>query len=127
MAAAAFEEIADLLQRYLDGLHQSDAEALLHVFHPDAVYACATAEPLVRLSMGEYLPIVAARPSPASRGEVRRDEILAIELAGPNTAFAKVRCAIAPKRFTDFLTIVRVPEGWRIMAKIFHYELEHES
>lgn len=126
MAAGAFEEVADLLQRYFDGLYQSDAEALRHVFHPDAVYACATAEPFTRLGMGEYLPIVAARPSPASRGEPRRDEILAIEFAGPNTAFAKVKCAIAPKRFTDFLTLVRVGEGWRIMAKIFHYELEPE-
>lgn len=124
MTAAALQEVAGLLQRYFDGLYQSDAESLERVFDPDAVYACATTEPFVCLRMETYLPMVAARPSPASRGEARQDEILGIEFAGPNTAFAKVKCAIGPKRFTDFLTLVRVDGRWRIIAKVFHYELE---
>lgn len=124
MSAAAFAEVGDLLQRYFDGLYESDAEALREVFHPNAIYACATAEPFVMLGMDQYLPVVAARPSPASRADLRRDEILSIEFAGTNTALAKVRCAIAPKLFTDFLTLARVGDRWRIVAKVFHYELE---
>ena len=73
--------------------------------------------------MDEYFPIVDARPSPASRGEARRDRILSIEFAGPVTAFARVECAIAPKFFTDFLTLVKLDGRWQIIAKVFHYEL----
>lgn len=118
------EDVTAVLQAYFDGLYESDAGKLASVFHSGAVYACATEAPFVRLTMEDYLPMVAARPSPASRNENRRDEILSIDFAGPNTAFAKVRCAIGPKHFTDFLTLVRTEEAWRIIAKVFHYDLE---
>lgn len=122
-----FDEVAEVLGAYFDGLYGSDAALLERVFHPDAVYACATEPRFVRLGMADYLPMVAARPSPASRGEPRQDEILAIEFAGDSTAFAKVRCAIAPKLFTDFLTLVRTDGAWRIIAKVFHFELEGQG
>ena len=51
------------------------------------------------------------------------DRIVSIEFAGPATAFARVECAIAPKAFVDFLTLVRVEGRWQILAKVFHYEL----
>jgi hypothetical protein len=123
MMPADFGAISELLQTYFDGLYLSDAERLRRVFHPAARYVCATEEKLVDLGMAEYLPIVAARPSPASRGEARRDRIVGIEFAGPNTAFARVNCAIGPKHFTDFLTLIRTDGAWRIIAKVFHYDL----
>jgi Tautomerase enzyme/Putative lumazine-binding len=58
------------------------------------------------LSMEEYLPIVAARESPESRGEARTDAIESIEFAGPVTSLARVRCSIGPKCFTDLLVEV---------------------
>lgn len=121
---ADFDAIAELLQTYFDGLYFSDAERLRRIFHPGARYVCATEEKLVDLGMAEYLPIVAARPSPASRGEARRDRIVGVEFAGPNTALARVNCAIGPKYFTDFLTLIRTDGAWRIIAKVFHYDLE---
>lgn len=126
-AEAAKAEIAEALCLYFDGLHFSDPERLTQVFHPDARYVCATDDPLIQLGMGEYVPIVAARPSPASRGERRRDRILSIELAGPVTAAVRVECAIGPKLFTDLLTMIRVDGRWQIIAKVFHYELEPEA
>ena len=122
-AAAAEAEIRALLQDYFDGLHVSDAERLGRVFHPSAMYACATTGTLQRLDMAAYLPMVAQRPSPASLGQPRADEIVSIELAGPVTALARVHCTIAPKRFTDLLTLVQLEGEWRILAKVFHFEL----
>ena len=117
-------EIARVLQEYFDGLYYSDTRRLARVFHPKAIYACATEPELLYRTMDVYFPVVDQRPSPASRNEPRRDEIVSIELAGPSTAFVHARCAIAPKRFTDFLTLVRVDGRWQIMAKIFHYDLQ---
>ena len=122
-AASAFDEVRDLIGRYLDGLYRSDPDLLATVFHPSAVYATATEGPLTRLSMAEYLPIVAARESPESRGEARTDAIESIEFAGPVTALARVQCSIGPKRFTDLLSLVRVDARWQIIAKVFHFDL----
>ena len=40
------------------------------------------------------------------------------DLAGENTAMARVRCSI-DARFRDFLTLVRTDGQWRILSKIF--------
>jgi hypothetical protein len=126
-SGTAMHEVYELLGRYFDALHHSDADALALIFHPGAVYATATEGPLLRWSMEEYFPVVAARESPASRCEARADAIESIEFAGPVTALARVQCSIGPKRFTDLLSIVQVDGRWQIIAKVFHYELEPES
>lgn len=116
---SAFEAVRLVLVDYFDGLYYGDVEKLQRVFHPKAVYATADETPLLYRTMDEYMPVVAARPSPASRNEVRRDHIDAIELAGENTAMARVRCSIGNRDFVDFLTFVRVDGAWRIIAKVF--------
>jgi hypothetical protein len=121
-----FDALTRVLGLYFDGLHHSDVVRLGQVFHPEAHYACATDGDLVHMSMEAYLPMVAARASPASRGEARHDEIVSIQFAGPVTAMACVRCAIGPKRFTDFLSFVQVDGDWRIIAKVFHFDLVDE-
>lgn len=122
-----FDEVAAVLQHYFDGLYFSDVRRLAQVFHPSAIYACATDGRLLSLRMDEYFPIVEKRPSPASRSEPRADRVLSIEFAGPVTALARVECTIAPKHFTDLLTLVRVDDRWQIVAKVFHYELREEG
>jgi hypothetical protein len=119
-----FAEIVAALGDYFDGLHHSDAEKLGRLFHPQAIYACGTEGSLTHLTMAEYLPTVAKRPSPASRGEPRRDRIVSIEFAGPVTALARVECAIGPKRFSDLLSFIRLEGRWRLIAKVFHFDLD---
>lgn len=122
----SFAEITAVMAGYFDGLYFSDTDRLGRAFHPDAQYVCASDGTLTRLSMAEYFPIVQARPSPASRSEPRADRIISIEFAGPVTAFVRAECAIGPKRFTDFLTFIRLDDEWRIIAKVFHFDLIEE-
>jgi len=119
-----FAEIVAALGDYFDGLHHSDADKLGQLFHPQAIYACGTEGSLTYLTMAEYLPMVAKRPSPASRGEARRDCIRSIEFAGPVTALARVECAIGPKHFTDLLSFIKLEGRWRLIAKVFHFDLD---
>ena len=119
----AFDEIVSVLNEYFDGLYHSDTKRLARVFHAQAQYVCATDGDLLYRTMGEYLPIVDARPSPASTNEPRRDEIVSIEFAGPVTATARLRCAIGNKYFTDCLTLIWLDGEWKIISKVFHYEL----
>ena len=37
-------------------------------------------------------------------------------------AMAKVSSEFPPKRFTDFLSLVRTSSGWLIVAKTYHAE-----
>jgi hypothetical protein len=123
---AAFESITAVVRDYFDALHFCDVEKLQHVFHPRAIYATADETPFLHRTMAEYVPVVAARQSPASRNEPRRDHIDAIELAGENTAFARVRCSIGSRDFVDFLLLVRVEGRWQIISKVFQI-IERQS
>ncbi|MEQ8353966.1 MAG: nuclear transport factor 2 family protein [Kiloniellaceae bacterium] len=125
-----FAAVAETLGLYFDGLHHSDTGRLARVFHPLARYVTATeaeaGAPLC-LTMEQYFAVVDKRPSPASRGEARRDRIVSIEFAGAVTAFARVECAIGPKLFTDFLTLIQVEGRWQIIAKVFHFDRREEE
>jgi Putative lumazine-binding len=121
--AIAYTDIIEVLNLYFDGLHHSDTARLKRAFHPQASYVCAVEQPLLQLGMVDYFAIVDKRPSPASLGEVRQDRIISIEMAGPVTAFARLECAIGPKRFIDFLTLIHVEQRWQIISKVFHYDL----
>lgn len=122
--SAPYEAIMAVLADYFDGLYDSDAVKLGRVFHVNAIYVCATDGSLLFRRMDDYLPIVAQRPSPASRGEARHDQILSIEFAGPVTALARVQCAIGEKAFTDLLSLIHIDGRWQIISKVFHYDLK---
>jgi hypothetical protein len=117
-----FAAVSAVLQDYFDGLYASDTTILRRVFHPEAIYACATGDSLLRLNMEEYFAVVDQRPAPKSLGQARADRIMSIEFAGPVTALARVECTIAPKRFTDLLSFVLLDGRWQIIAKVFHYD-----
>lgn len=119
MTQPVFKNVLQVVDDYFDALYECDVEKLSSVFHPQAIYATADETPFLHRSMEEYFPIVAARQSPASRGEPRRDYVDEIQFAGENTAFARVRCSIGGRDFVDFLTLVQVNDRWQIIAKVF--------
>lgn len=123
MPDPGYAELVAAMRVYFDGLYHSDTERLRSVFHPDAIYACATSGDLIRLAMPDYLAMVAAREAPAARREARTDNIDSIAFAGPVTALVTATCSIGPKHFTDLLSFVKLDGRWQILAKVFHYDL----
>jgi len=111
------------LAHYFDGLYHSDINQLGQVFHPQAIYACAVGGTLLHYTMDQYFSVVSQRPSPASRGEPRHDEIVCITVLGPTTAYSRVRCAIAPKQFEDILSWIYLDGRWQIISKVFDYHV----
>jgi NAD(P)H dehydrogenase (quinone) len=116
--------VAATMALYFDGLYHGDVARLARAFHPTARYVNATDGGVPNIGLDEYLAIVAKREPPVARGERRTDRILAIEFAGERAAFVRAACSIGPKSFVDLLTLLRDDDGgWRIVAKLFHYDL----
>ena len=118
--ASDLQDIEQALQLYFDGLYTGDTAKLASVFHPESHLFSVTAGKLEDLPRAGWFEMVKNRPSAASRDLPRRDWIVQIDRSGPDTAFAKVHCQIPPRFFTDYLTFVRLAEGWRIISKTFH-------
>jgi hypothetical protein len=120
----SLEAVASVVETYFEGLHHSDTDRLRRVFHPLAQYVTVSDGTLLHRDMDTYFDVVDHRPSPASRGESRTDEIVPIEFAGPATARVNLRCSIASRHFIDFLSLIHIEDRWQIISKVFHFSEE---
>jgi len=113
--------IETVLQTYFDGLHEGDTKMLAAAFHESA--DLRSVEPdgaLAVLPRAQWFEMLKGRPSARSRDLPRQDRIVTIDRSGPTTAFAKVNCQIPPRYFTDYLTLAKLADGWKIVGKTFH-------
>ncbi len=114
-------EVENAVWTYLNALHDGDVEGLGRAFAPtSALYACADGA-ATALAIAPWLDRVRNRKSARDSGHEARNRIHAIEVVG-DMAMAKVSSEFPPKKFTDFLSLVRTNEGWRIVAKTYHAE-----
>lgn len=120
--AADRQAIRTAIKDYLDGLYHCDTTRLERVFHPRALYATVAGGEQLCMTMQEYFPVVAKRDPPARTGAERRERLLAIDFAGPDTALVKLECSFFGKNYLDLLTFVRADGRWQIISKVFHYE-----
>jgi hypothetical protein len=67
----------------------------------------------------DWLKMVSGRPSPKSQALERTDRIVSVDFSGPETACVKVECAVPPRYFTDYLTLLKFKDGWRVVSKTF--------
>lgn len=104
---------------YLDGLHEGDTKKLATAFHEICHLYSLGADGVADWPRADWLKMVAARPSAKSQALERSDRIVSVDFAGPETAFVKVECAIPPRYFTDYLTLLKLKDGWRIVSKTF--------
>ncbi|KMO40973.1 hypothetical protein VQ02_06725 [Methylobacterium variabile] len=108
------------VQAYFDALYDGDVEGFRRVFHPACrLYTVGEDGAVATIDYEPYLARVAGRPSPASRGDARDDEILALTVTGPAMAHARVRDCYQPRRFVNELTLLKVEDAWRIVAKVY--------
>jgi Putative lumazine-binding len=120
--ASDLHELEQALQTYFDGLYQGDTAKLGQVFHDVAHLFSVSDGKLSDMSREQWFDLVRSRRSAQSQDLKRHDWVVQIDRSSPTTAFAKVHCQIPPRYFTDYLTFVKLAEGWRIVSKTFHTE-----
>lgn len=112
-------DIEAAVQFYFDGLYEGNAETLAQVFHPQANLYIDVDGALTVLPVPAWLERVAGRPSPASQQLQRKDEIVMVDLLGAVNALVKVNCMMAPKAYTDYLSLIKTGGRWQIVAKAY--------
>jgi putative lumazine-binding protein len=115
--------IEQAVKTYLDGLYEGDAEKLALVFHPTSALTYEQDGKLTPVPRDQWLDAVRNRPSPQSQGLARHDEILSIDQASPTMAWVKLKCAIPPRFFTDYLSLLKIDGRWQVAQKVFAVEM----
>lgn len=108
---------------YLDGLYEGNADKLAAAFHPTADLRSQAGGDLKVLPRDEWLSWVRTRKSGLEQGLAREDFVMTVDRADPSTVFVKLRCQLPPRYFTDYLVLMKLKEGWRIVSKSFRTEV----
>ena len=106
----SYQGITDVVQVYFDGLYECDPEKLATIFHPSCHLFANMDGTFVDWPREEWFEIVRGRESPASKGQARHDRIVSIDMSDDNTAVVTCECAIHPRYFTDFLSLIRIDD-----------------
>jgi hypothetical protein len=113
-------QVAALIQEYFDALYEGDVARFREVFHPLCRLFAVVDGKVVTFDHEPYMARVAGRPSSASRGDRRDDQVLELTVASPTTAHARVRDLYLPSQFIDELLFLKEGDRWWILAKSWH-------
>ena len=116
------EQVLATVQGYFDALYEGSVAGFRAVFHPQAQLFTAEGGNTAALDFESYMVRVAGRAAPASRNDPRHDSVVSATIASPTTAHVRVRDALLPNRFVDELVLVKFPDGWKIVSKVWAYD-----
>ena len=115
-------ELHDAIDVYFRALYHCDPALLDAVFHPASSLFDVDGGAVLAEPFPQWREVVAHRPSPASVGQARDEQILAIDWLSDRAAVARVRLRVLDSVFVDQLSFVDGPDGWQIVAKVWHLE-----
>lgn len=108
---------------YLDGLHEGDTDKLGQAFHEVSHLYSMHEGGVSDLPRQKWFEMVKGRASAKSKGLPRTDRIVSVDFSGPETAFVKLECSIHPRYFTDYLTLLKLKDGWKVVSKTFRTDV----
>lgn len=115
--------LAAAIDTYLDGFYEGDASKLASVFHPSCALTQSVDGVLHIIRREQWLEMIRQRRSPAALGLPRADEVLSIEVITSSMAQVKLKCAMAPCRFTDLLSMLKLDGRWQVVQKVYSTEV----
>ena len=120
-AVSEILSIGETIQIYFDGMHQGDTARLRKAFHADAFLFGYYHGEFSRISLEEWMAEVEGMAKPSDSGEIFDMRIVATDITGP-TATVKVALLYAGLRFTDYLTLMKFDNTWKIINKSYHHD-----
>ena len=113
--------IEELMHDYFRILHEGDTAGIERIFLPTCELNCPNADgSLTHMTREEYINAVSGRETPIGLGYPKIGTVMLIDQAGPNMALVKVDCAVQPRYFTDYLTLIKQDGEWKIAAKVYY-------
>ena len=121
--AGEIEAVEKVVWTSLDGLYEGDTGKLAQAFHEVSHLYSVSDGGVADLPREKWFEFVKGRASPKSKGLKRTDRIVSVDFSGPETAFVKVECSIHPRYFTDYLTLLKLNGGWKVVSKTYRTDV----
>jgi len=117
------QSLEKAINTYLDMIYFCDTEKLDSLFHPASSLFDADNGEIFVDPIKNFRQDVATRPSPASVGQIREEELILIDYLSIKSATVKLRLRAHNNIFVDHLNfILNEKNEWQIVAKVWHLE-----
>ena len=107
---------------YFRALYACDVSLLDQVFHPASSLFDVDEDVVTVDPFPAWRAVVGARKSPLSVNQERDEEIVGVTWLSEKAASVHVRLRVLDSVFVDHLSFVDGPDGWQIVAKVWHLE-----
>ncbi len=114
--------LLEAIESYFDAIYFCDVQLLDKVFHKNSSLFDVDEGNVLVDPIASFRDDVANRPSPASKGQKREEEIILIDWLSKKCAMVKLRLRAHNNIFVDHLSFVNGENGWCIVAKVWHLE-----
>ncbi len=114
-------QIAEVVNWYFNGMYQSDGALLKRAFHPKAKLSGHTDGKFVEMELEGFAKFAAKQPSAEAAGEPFEMRIVSIDVTGL-AAIVKVADIYIGRKFTDYLSLLKIDGKWQIYNKLWHTE-----
>ena len=106
---------------YVDGLQNlGDLEKTKAGFHADFVLLGLREGVLTRLPIAEWIASAGKRKADGAKPPLTTCRFLTVDVTG-SAASVKLELRQNDRRiFTDYLSLYKFPDGWKIVGKIYH-------
>ncbi len=108
-----------VVQQYIDGTFEGDADKLAAVFHPQAVMTGYLGPDLLCGAVAPFLDAVRGNPAPRDTGGYTA-AITQVEVAGQVATATLSETGLMGTDFVDYFHLVCIDGAWSIVAKTFH-------
>ena len=105
------------LDLYFRGHATGDGEHFRRAFHPDAKLFFIREGKVTQWTLEEYAGRASGKPAPDEAQRKRRIE--SIDITG-NAAIAKIVLDYPNVTFTDYMSLLKIGDEWKIVNKTFH-------
>jgi len=108
--------VRETVNHYLHGLKFNDVESLKKAFLPDAkLFFIKRDNTLGQLTQEQWYKGFASSAGQEEKGDL---QITALDITG-NAASVKVVEVYEKSKYTDYLSLLRFADGWKIVNKIY--------
>lgn len=118
--ASDFDKVKEVIQTYSQGYQNADVALIQKAFHPDTNLLSVDAGHLDKTTMNDWIKNLEDRHQ---RHDFRKAElkILSIDVKD-YTSVVKLRLKFEKFIFTDYLSLLKINNEWKIVGKIYHFQ-----
>lgn len=107
------------LENYIQGHATGNGDFMRKAFHPEAKVMAFRDGKLTNLTAEEFASRFNGKPAPDEAQRKRRIE--SVEITG-NAGFGKIVLEYPTVTFTDYMSLLKVGDEWKIVNKVFYAE-----